>query len=703
MKPTTRCFLLAVMIAGCTATNGLPRGNNLKNEIELINWEQLQSETFEVTVDDILEVYTGNCQDALWVELELNGSSLPTNILTPSMYGSTITGILHGSNGNACWANIYVSMLDCSDMLDTSMVDFPVNVDIPDADCDLLSQNLTPDYMINELGLDSSESIVQIDVSGTCLVPAYAYSDQVIVNPTSTKIIRTWTVIEWVHGTFIENVQVIDLIGTALFVCDTLPWNAPFGDCASGHTDLDAVEWPADVTITNSAYLPSQMVNASGINPNDAEPQVNPSICETIYVDYTDIFVDNTPDPMTIERTWNLFTFGGTLGSYTQVITVDYVPGDVYCAYRKNGDAIPDVIMAPGFSTDDTGCVDLSGYSGDIIEPSKTGDPADGLDLEDQLIMSKDILYIDPITCPFLKNAAEINGNGAVTTLDIVLHQRIIDGLYTVDPVWSFFDVNAAPSLKNIILKSENNPFNTFVGVKKGDLNDSYDLDNLQGNPIPENDLLSKDQVLNSGQLYRVELYNQTDEDILGLNLSFLKDEGIRIKNIFAPSLSGFNNENFSSTEEGVTINYISEDLNDPISIDKNIPILILMVEAMDNGILSERLHLVDDQKNLLVVAEDNTAKSIKLKWDNPIVNKVDDVFDTFTFEVYPNPTANFLFVKEIDQNEIISLEVTDMEGRILNISTSESINVSHLDSGIYLIGVEKENGVKSYKTFIKI
>ena len=182
-----------------------------------------------------------------------------------------------------------------------------------------------------------------------------------------------------------------------------------------------------------------------------------------------------------------------------------------------------------------------------------------------------------------------------------------------------------------------------------------------------------------------------------------MKDEGIRIKNIFAPSLSGFNNENFSSTEEGVTINYISEDLNDPISIDKNIPILILMVEAMDNGILSERLHLVDDQKNLLVVAEDNTAKSIKLKWDNPIVNKVDDVFDTFTFEVYPNPTANFLFVKEIDQNEIISLEVTDMEGRILNISTSESINVSHLDSGIYLIGVEKENGVKSYKTFIKI
>ena len=69
---------------------------------------------------------------------------------------------------------------------------------------------------------------------------------------------------------------------------------------------------------------------------------------------------------------------------------------------------------------------------------------------------------------------------------------------------------------------------------------------------------------------------------------------------------------------------------------------------------------------------------------------------------IYPNPTENILHFKS--ENLITSLELFDLSGRLINhlLHPKEEINLSNLNSGIYVLKFYSENGVLCKKVIKK-
>ena len=109
----------------------------------------------------------------------------------------------------------------------------------------------------------------------------------------------------------------------------------------------------------------------------------------------------------------------------------------------------------------------------------------------------------------------------------------------------------------------------------------------------------------------------------------------------------------------------------------------------------------------------DPTAKAITAKEMSTTVPSVKFVFTeeeqpgdaieeaTFSFNVYPNPVNNMLFVET--ESNVVEISVYDIFGRQqLAVSGQQSaINVADLNSGIYFVKVRTENG-EIVKRFVK-
>ena len=75
----------------------------------------------------------------------------------------------------------------------------------------------------------------------------------------------------------------------------------------------------------------------------------------------------------------------------------------------------------------------------------------------------------------------------------------------------------------------------------------------------------------------------------------------------------------------------------------------------------------------------------------------VDQIHTQFTPSLYPNPTSDMVYIKSADN--IKSLQLADLSGRLLlHIETDEkshqtSMNISAVDSGLYLVILESDTG----------
>ena len=68
------------------------------------------------------------------------------------------------------------------------------------------------------------------------------------------------------------------------------------------------------------------------------------------------------------------------------------------------------------------------------------------------------------------------------------------------------------------------------------------------------------------------------------------------------------------------------------------------------------------------------------------------------SFEIYPNPTSDILNIKTLSS---ISVQIIDLQGRVLLAETSNSLDVSTLQPGQYFVRITSNNGTFT-KPFIK-
>jgi len=76
--------------------------------------------------------------------------------------------------------------------------------------------------------------------------------------------------------------------------------------------------------------------------------------------------------------------------------------------------------------------------------------------------------------------------------------------------------------------------------------------------------------------------------------------------------------------------------------------------------------------------------------------------FTSDNFVVYPNPTANYINIKLNDAIEFERAKIYSITGQFVKSSSKKSIDISDLQSGVYLLEIETDQG-KSVNRIIKI
>ena len=110
-----------------------------------------------------------------------------------------------------------------------------------------------------------------------------------------------------------------------------------------------------------------------------------------------------------------------------------------------------------------------------------------------------------------------------------------------------------------------------------------------------------------------------------------------------------------------------------------------------------------------LGLAAKGGASGVKILIDNVITSITAtslgssdiDVFETTDIKVYPNPVTDILNVKS--NSEIIAMDVVNMLGQVVikQFGRSNSLNVSTLSPGLYILKTKNENSSESIKRFI--
>ncbi|MDZ4705398.1 MAG: dockerin type I domain-containing protein [Saprospiraceae bacterium] len=122
------------------------------------------------------------------------------------------------------------------------------------------------------------------------------------------------------------------------------------------------------------------------------------------------------------------------------------------------------------------------------IRPQRPGDWMNGVSTIDLVLISRHILGTQLLNSPYKLIAADANGSGSVTTLDVVLLRKLILGISTElpnVPSWRFVDANYAfpnamnpwqenfPQVISLSNLSSDLANEDFIAVKTGDINGS--------------------------------------------------------------------------------------------------------------------------------------------------------------------------------------------------------------------------------------
>lgn len=677
-------------------------------------------------------VLEGNysCNTNFEVKLSHNGLNYPKPELNWDDAGKTILySVTDKNTNNTCWGHLNVIKTDAcnkpfvvcdtkcpettagdcsSGYTENDNLDWPCGFDMYVCDHNLIKK-VSPENLFNFHGVALKNTKPQI-VNFDCNTILMSYTDQTIsingINSLDTKIIRTWTVLDWLDAKTYTYVQVFRVFVKSLEICDTKPWNTPFGDCASGHTDTDAVEWPADITISFGTVSLVELRSNPAVHPNDVEPTLVENCSNNFEKTYSDQVTTIDNDTKKIIRTWSIYNWQTLqLATYIQTITVAIDGINQVCANTYYGEPIKDVNMGFGL-TDQTGCTEITIPNGTnfAITPSKLGNAKEDVDIMDLVTIYEGILGIRELN-PYQMVSADINNDGKVTASDLSELKKFIDGQITWpdNKVWKFIDKNYQISNTGVSTYTEyinTNDLiynNKFIGIKIGDVNGSYSAEMDANSPV-FTVIKADDIALNKGESYQTSLSSDRNQSLVAVKLEFdIKNKGITVQNVQSDVLSGFDAEkNVIISEDKIYISWAINLESTPqgISLRNNEDFIKFTYTSNKNSIISDVLVLNQEVTNQIKQSGDVDPADVNLFWDLKIVNGINDGAVSH-LNVIPNPFSSNISV--IGLNEDATYEMYNGAGIKIKsgiIPTDGQLEMTELQNGFYVVRIF-ENGKK--------
>lgn len=373
--------------------------------------------------------------------------------------------------------------------------------------------------------------------------------------------------------------------------------------------------------------------------------------------------------------------------------------------------------------TNNFGGYQLSGTVGGsyVLHAAKETDPRAGISAIDLVILQRHLLGIETLSNPYLRLAADLNRDGFVDLTDFIQLRALILArreLYPNGSPWRFVAANwdgRGEPVESIALGNlEDCAFgHDFIGLRLGDLNDSFGADAGAGNG-------GRSNVMNTARPVSLELPAQT----------FRSGEEIRVP-MRLPAASRYAGGQLALQWNVAGLEYLgleSAGLTEAanarvgngflwLAWGNELPadeILTLRFRAKTAGQLNNYLSLAEDRSlNDEVYDQELLTHPLFLTWTDGGV--VSDVASTPQIAlpgapdellgVLPNPARTFTRVGiKLPTPQLVTLTVTDLNGRQVTQRHTQleageqwlEIVVQHWPAGVYLFTVTTSNGNSS-------
>ncbi len=353
--------------------------------------------------------------------------------------------------------------------------------------------------------------------------------------------------------------------------------------------------------------------------------------------------------------------------------------------------------------------------------PSKNDDPLNGVSTLDLVLIQKHILQLQPLNAPCKIIAADINGDGVISAVDLIELRKLILGITTDFPnntSWRFINRESGLTDFNIFPFVESYHYTDlavdkfdqdFLGVKIGDVNETV-VANLEDQII---DNRSQDklvfsitnQQVDKGELIEIKVMSNEFEKILGLQSTFDFDHD-------KMSFISINSGVLEITEMNYSLNHLEQgeipfSWSSPIEKTVNSDEVLLSLVFRINATCS--LEDVFDLSSTLLASElytsDYQILSPEIVFDDITLN------ERFEFEVSQNSPNPFNSKTEIfvtlPEDEVVKIEVYHSNGELVYRTQSTmkqgvnqvTLDANHLNtSGIYYYRIEAGAHIKIKK-----
>ncbi len=315
------------------------------------------------------------------------------------------------------------------------------------------------------------------------------------------------------------------------------------------------------------------------------------------------------------------------------------------------------------------------------VTPRRDSDWINGITTFDLALLSRHILGSELLTSPYKLIAADVNRDGSIDALDLLITRRVV--LRQIDSFpnnrsWRFIPKNYAfPSGMDPILVTFPNflaynnitdtVFNAdFIAIKTGDLNGSASNTPLTNNIEPRSQntfvLEAQDEFLEAGKTYEILIKTpKLDPEAFQFTLNY-DIHSLKFHAFESLDLYNFSSSNYAlfADRGKVTMSWNSSD-----SKKEPMNMFILKLQATRSIRLSEALHLSSDltPAEAYSSAGERMAVDLRFTKGNVVTN------DFRLFQNNPNPFNGSTQIQfRLPEASEAKLTVFDETGRILRV-----------------------------------
>ena len=349
-----------------------------------------------------------------------------------------------------------------------------------------------------------------------------------------------------------------------------------------------------------------------------------------------------------------------------------------------------------------------------MLEFNKPGDFLGGISTTDLIQIQNHILNLRPFEDPFKLVAADVNNDGKVTSIDLVILKQLIIGqredLPAFDSAWKFLYTGDSAGVRNMddtnigLTDLSEDTYVDVRAIKVGDVNSSYDdLQKAVTRSTHRIRITAVEREFSDGE--DIEMVLNSDDSFVAQGLQLYLNINSDLLEFQYASWDGdrLSSAEVYQTKGALHLNVLRPEID--LSIDK----LVLHFRSLAHGSLSKSINLKNAHLPNELINLSGVARSIDL-----IYAGSDDSQGPFDFHsAYPNPFVRDLTLSfDLMHEATVSISIMQSDGSLVFTTQKffdageQELLLSDLQAdmkpGMYFISMET-NGERQSHSVLKI